>query len=257
MIEQSHGDLVLLHFDSLIGESGLVHAVTTRPQNYAPHRGAGREQATHWRKRVCEILKVPFERLTSPEQVHGGEVLVVREEDVGRGRDGRHSAMQFVDGLITDIPDVPLIILSADCPLILAYDPERRAVGAVHASWRGTVAGAAENLVCQMVRAFGCCPSRMKAAVSPSAGSCCYEVGDYVRRIARTRLADADACFVESDGRVCFDLWTANRRQLIASGIAESNIEIVALCSICDNRFWSHRRDGGDAGRTAMFLALR
>jgi len=257
MIERSHGDVTLLSFASLAAIPRLVHAVTTRPQNCAPHRGIACEEAVHWRKRVCEVLGMSFESLTSPEQVHGADVLALEPGDVGRGRDGRHGAIQFVDGLITDMPDVPLIILSADCPLVLVCDPDRPAVGAVHASWRGTVAGAAENLVRQMVCSYGSDPSRMKAAISPSAGPCCYEVGPHVRRIARTRLADADDCFVEQGRRVLFDLWTANRNQLAAAGIPPDAIEVARLCSICDRRFWSHRRDGADAGRTALLIGLR
>lgn len=257
MIERSHGDVTLLSFESLEAVPRLVHAVTTRPQNYAPHRGSGREEAVHWRRRVCEVLGMPFESLTSPEQVHGADVLSLEPGDVGRGRDGRHGAIAFVDGLMTDMPNVPLVILSADCPLILVYDPDRPAVGVVHASWRGTVAGAADNLVKQMVRSYGSDPARMRAAISPSAGPCCYEVGPHVRRIAKTRLADADNCFVEQGGRVLFDLWTANRDQLAAAGVPSHAIEIAGLCSICDRRFWSHRRDGAEAGRTALFVGLR
>lgn len=256
MIERTCDDLNLLHFESLVGLPGLAHAVTAKPQNYAPHRGPGREMAIHWRKRVCDILGVPFDSLTSPEQVHGGEVLPLEPGDVGRGRDGRQTAVQFVDGLITDMPGVPLIILSADCPLVMLYDPDRPAIGAVHASWRGTVAFAAANLVRQMIRSYGSDPARMKAAISPSAGACCYEVGPHVRRVARTRLPDADACFPEKNGRVHFDLWRANQSQLLAAGVPQSNIEIAGLCSICDQRFWSHRRDGPDAGRFALFVSL-
>ena len=93
--------------------------------------------------------------------------------------------------------------------------------------------------------------------IIPAAGQCCHEVGHHVRRVARTRLADADECFVEKGGRVLFDLWTANRNQLIAAGVRPDAIETAGLCSICDHRFWSHRRDGTDAGRTALFLGLR
>jgi polyphenol oxidase len=257
MIEKSHGDLSLLYFESFLGLPGLAHAVTTRPQNYAPHRGVDCEQAVHWRKRVCEILGVSFESLTSPEQVHGGEVLPIEPGDLGRGRDGRQTALQFVDGLITDMKNVPMIILSADCPLVMVYDPDRPAIGAVHASWRGTVAMAADNLVRLMSRTYGSDPAHMKAAISPSAGSCCYEVGDHVRRVARTRLADADTCLVERDGRVFFDLWTANSNQLVTAGVPRASIEIGGLCSICDQRFWSHRRDGAEAGRFGLFLALK
>ena len=98
-------------------------------QNYAPHRGHNREGAIDARRRVCEILGAEYDRLTSPEQVHGGEVVAVEEGDIGRGRDGRGTAVRYVDGLLCDKPGVPLILLSADCPLVCVYDPKRRAVG--------------------------------------------------------------------------------------------------------------------------------
>lgn len=256
MIERSCGDLTLLHFDSLVGLSGLAHAVTTRPQNYAPHRGPGRRHAIHWRRRVCGILGAPFDSLTSPEQVHGSDVLPLEPGDAGRGRDGHQTAIRFVDGLVTNMRRVPLVILSADCPLVMVYDPGTPAVGVVHASWRGTVGLAADNLVRQMVRSYGSDPAGMRAAISPSAGPCCYEVGQDVQRVARTRLSDADAFFVENKGRLCFDLWAANRSQLIAAGVLPANIETAGLCSICDRRFWSYRRDGLDAGRFALFVSL-
>jgi len=257
VISKSYGDLALLHFERLSSEPGVAHAITTRPQNYAPDRGIGRADAIHWRRRVCQVLGFPFERLTSPEQILGSEVLPLEDADIGCGRDGRESAVRLVDGLITDRRAVPIILLSADCPLVCAYDPDRPAVGAVHASWHGTLARAAENLVRQMQRAFGSDPARLLAAVTPSAGPCCYEVSRQVWRIARTRLDDPQACFVEKGGRLLFDLWTANHQQLVGAGVRPERIETASICSICDERFWSHRRDGPDAGRFAAFLALR
>lgn len=257
MIETTYGDMRLLTFERLSRESGLVHAVTTRPQNYAPHRGLGKEQAIDARREVCRILGVSYDRLTSPAQVHGADVLAVDDLDIGCGRDGRGSAVANVDGLLTDKCDVPLILMSADCPLILAYDPGCRAVGSVHASWKGTVGRAAEHLVHRMQAEFGCRPADLLAAICPAAGPCCYEVGREVLRIARTRLDDADALFVHRNGRMYFDMWEANRRQLAAAGVPEGQIEAAALCSICDQRFWSHRRDGETAGRTALFVGLR
>ncbi|UCD30103.1 MAG: peptidoglycan editing factor PgeF [Planctomycetota bacterium] len=256
MIEHTVGDLKLLHFERLSREPGVVHAVTTRPQNFAPHHGDNRDRAVYWRQKVCEILNVPFDNLTAPEQVHGGEVVRIEDEDTGCGRDGRGSAIRFVDGLICDKPGVPIILLSADCPLICAYDPQLPAVGAVHASWRGTVAGLAGQMVRQMAGEFGSDPGRLLVCISPSAGPCCYEVDRQVYRVARTRLDDADACFVAKGERYMFNLWTANRRQLINSGIASANIEVAGMCSICNEQFWSYRRDGKDAGRFALFISL-
>jgi polyphenol oxidase len=257
MIEVAHGDLVLMQFERLLAESGLVHAFTTRPQNYAPHRGVGCEQAIHWRRRVCEILDVPFDQLTSPQQVHGAEVVRIDAGDIGCGRDGRQSAVRFVDGLISDRRGVSMILLSADCPLVCAYDPDRPAVGAVHSSWQGTVAGATVRMIRLMQQEFGSDPARIRSAICPSAGPCCYEVGEDVRRIARTRLPDAETLFQFRSGRLTFDLWSANHRQLTACGIPPDRIEVGGLCSICDPRFWSHRRDGTDAGRSGLLLSLR
>lgn len=257
MQSESHGELTLLRFDRLSREPGLVHCVTTKPPNMAPHRGEGREDAIRWRQEICRILHVEYDRLTSPSQVHGADVLRVEDGDIGCGRDGRGSAVPNVDGLLTDKPGVPLILMSADCPLVCVYDPIHRAVGAVHASWKGTVAGGAEHLVHRMTAECGSDPAQLLAAICPCAGPCCYEVGREVQRLARTRLVDADACFVTRDGRLYFDMWQANRRQLTGAGVPDENIETAGICTICDPRFWSHRRDGETAGRFALWVALR
>jgi hypothetical protein len=257
MIEQSYGKLNLLRFERMAGEAGLVHCVTTKPQNMAPHRGTGCEDSIRWRQEICNLLGVSYDVLTSPSQVHGSDMLRVEDGDIGCGRDGRGSAVANVDGLLTDRQGVPLILMSADCPLVCVYDRDKRAVGAVHASWKGTVGRAAEQLVRRMQAEFGSDPAGLLAAVCPSAGPCCFEVGREVQRLARTRLDDADVSFVTRDGRLYFDMWEANRRQLVGAGVRPENIEVAGICTICDRRFWSHRRDGESAGRFALWVALR
>ena len=257
MIEEWHGDIRLLRFERLGREGGLVHAVTTRPQNMAPHRGIDCERSVEWRRRVCDILDVPFERLTSPVQVHGGNSIRIEACDVGRGRDGRDSAVPHVDGLLTDRPDVPIIVLSADCPIVVLYDPDARAVGTVHASWQGTVAGASTQLVRRMQREFSSAPKHLLAGICPSAGPCCYEVGEDVYRVACARLTDPQSCFEAKGDRYLFDMWTANLQQLVRQGVQRENIDVARLCSICDDRFFSHRRDGAQTGRFALVVAVR
>ena len=257
MLYEEYGDIALLKFDRLSRAAGFVHAVASKPHNYAPHRGAGREHAIEARRRVCEILGVPFERLTSPEQVQAAEAVRIEPSDWGRGRDGRGSAVPYVDGLLCDSPDVPLVLMSADCPLICVYDSRRPAIGAVHAGWQGTVAGAAENLITQMRRVFGSDPGYLLAGISPCAGPCCYEVGHDVQRIAASRLPDADEIVAIRNGKLTFDLWNANRNQLLRAGLLPENVELASMCSICSPNFWSHRHDGADAGRTALFVAMR
>jgi YfiH family protein len=159
--------------------------------------------------------------------------------------------------LLTDQPDIPIAILSADCPIVLLYDPDRPAIGVVHASWQGTVAHASTQLVCQMQREFGSKSKRLLAGICPSAGPCCYEVGRDVYRVACTRLTDPEPCFAVKGDKYLFDLWTANRQQLVEQGVPAEQIEVAALCSICDDRFFSHRRDGAQTGRFALVAALK
>jgi copper oxidase (laccase) domain-containing protein len=82
-------------------------------------------------------------------------------------------------------------------------------------------------------------------------------VGPEVRRIALGRYDDAESWFRPHRDRFVLDLWSANQGQLLAAGVELANVETAGLCTICDRRFWSHRRDGSEAGRFALFLAIR
>ncbi len=248
----------LLKFGSLAQQSGLVHAITTKPWNMAPHRGPEANHAIDRRRKVCQHLGLDFEKLTAPDQIHSHHVLRVEPQDVGRGKLGRDSAVPFVDGLICNIPGVPLLQLSADCPLLLLYDPHRRAIGTAHASWRGTVARIAEHLVAAMQRDFQSNPNDLLAAIAPCAGPARYEIGEDVRRIANSLLPDAERFFPNAadSNKRCFDLRAANVDQLRRAGLNPANIEVADACTISDDRFYSHRREGHAAGRFALIAAI-
>lgn len=257
LIVEPLADSQLMRFLGLSGCAELVHAITTRPWNMAPHRGPQAELALARRAQLCRHLGLDFERLTAAEQIHSHHVLRVRPEDVGAGRTGRDDAVRFVDGLICDLPGVPLLQLSADCPLLLVFDPQRRALGTAHASWRGTVARIAETLVSAMTREFGCRPAELRAGLCPCAGPDRYEIGEEVVRIARSLLPHADRFLPSRGEKHCFDLRTANVDQLLRAGLAPDHIEVAAECTISDTRFFSHRRDGPATGRFALIAALR
>ena len=249
-------DVELLRFPRLGTVSGLAHVVTTRPWNLAPHRGPQRELAIERRRALCRFLGVPFDRLTAPDQIHSHHVVRVETADVGKGRLGRDSAMRFVDGLVCDLPATPLLQLSGDCPLIMLYDSRRKALGTGHASWRGTLAGLTTQLIAAMVAEFGSRPSDLWAGLAPCAGPEAYEVGPEVRRVARRLLPEADRFFHERSGRLYFNLKLANLDQLLRGGVPSGQIELAAECSISDPRFYSHRREGTEAGRFGLLAAL-
>jgi polyphenol oxidase len=236
---------------------GFACCVTTRPWNMAPHRGPESHLAVARRKQVCDRLALPFENLTAADQIHSAHVLRLLPSDKGRGRDGRETALHFTDGLICDLPAVPVIQFSADCPIIVVVDPRRRVFGTAHASWRGTVARIAHELIRQLIREFSVQPGDLVAAIGPCAGPAEYEVGDEVFRIARTQLPDADAHFPIYRGKRCFDLRSANVAQLLEAGLRPDRITAACESTMTDKRFYSHRRDGTDTGRFALIAGFR
>lgn len=257
LVEPFH-DTQLLRFPGFDAIPGFVHAITTRPWNMAPHRGPDADRAVERRRRICEHFGFDFDKLTAADQIHSGHVVHITPTDVGAGRLGRDSAVKFVDGLVSDLPGVPLLQLSADCLLIMAVDPTRRAVGTAHASWRGTIANIAPNLVRAMIQAFGTKPQDLMVGLAPSASPPRYEVGDDVCRIARGMLPWGESILPPSpSGKRCFDLKQANTIAMVQMGVRPDRIVTAAECTIADDRFYSHRRDGETTGRFALFAGYR
>ena len=113
------------------------------------------------------------EDLVSPNQRHTANVRRVGAADRGRIWPG-------YDTLITDEPGVPLLLRYADCTPVLIYDPAHHALALIHSGWRGTVQGAGRVAVEALAAEYGSRPAEMIAAIGPSIGPCCYEVGEDV-----------------------------------------------------------------------------
>jgi YfiH family protein len=154
------------------------------------------------------------------------------------------------DVLITRSADKTLMLRYADCTPVLLADPRQRAVAVIHAGWRGSAARASAAAVEALVEAFGTRPADVIAGIGPAIGPCCYEVGGEVF----DAFADRPELF---NGRN-LDLWEANRRALVESGVPAEQIEVAAVCTQCESeRFFSHRANGGQpAGRFAALIRL-
>jgi len=171
-------------------------------------------------------------------------------------------------------------IQTADCGPILLVDPKRRAVAAVHAGWRGTLARIAQKTVGEMRMHFGSNPSDILAALGPSIGGCCYEVGTELVTEFNSQFADAAEYFDElrtgeepnplqwlnmmppghqpPPKNVRLDLRKANRSQLLAAGLADKNIFVSDLCTACHtDLFFSYRKEGDQSGRLLSVIGLR
>jgi purine-nucleoside/S-methyl-5'-thioadenosine phosphorylase / adenosine deaminase len=204
---------------------------TTRAEgNLSSVGGVGAEHGRGAREALRE--RIGMRALARGFQVHGADVARVLAEPA---YEVEQDELAPADGQATALRGVAPIVLTADClPVALASEA---AVAMLHAGWRGLAAGVLEEGVAAM-RALGG-DADVLAIVGPGAGPCCYEVGPEVR--GALGLAGA-----HRRGR-SLDLSGMARDRLLAAGV--SNVRELGLCTICDERFFSHRREGSAAGR--------
>jgi YfiH family protein len=220
-----------------------------------------REDAWEMRKLWCADIGVEPERIVTMGQVHGNDVLRVRVEDAGKGSRDPGTHLGYADALITDAAGPVLMTLHADCQPILLVDPVRRAVGAVHAGWRGTVADVGGATVAAMGREFGSDPGDLLAYLGPAIGPGQNEVGDEVIEAWRTQAedlgAEADAAVLKPGAKHHFDVPTANRLLLLRAGLQPDHIEVSDICTKTSKDSWfSHRGHGPNAGREGALIAI-
>jgi polyphenol oxidase len=161
---------------------------------------------------------------------------------------------EFVEGdaLVSNQSGVRVAIKTADCVPILLAEPSIRAVAAIHAGWRGTVENIAASAVQELVGRWGAKPRNIRAAIGPSIGVCCYEVGPDVARRFGAWVSDLE----NTQGHEHLDLRAVNELQLRAAGV--ENIWISQDCTFCaTDRYYSFRRERKQAGRMLSFVGLR
>jgi hypothetical protein len=191
--------------------------------------------------------------VVSVTQVHGTDVLIV-DRPVAEAPifDGGW------DALVTDQPGVLLTVRTADCVPVLIHDPVRCVVAAVHAGWRGAVAGIVPKTLAVMGKRFGSEPASLRVAIGPSAGPCCYEVDEPVLRRLREACADWRRLVRETgSGKAMLDLRGLVRGQARGAGVREEAVHSVNLCTICHpDLFHSYRRDGTVRGTMVSGVML-
>lgn len=202
-------------------------------------------------RRFATALGFDPERLYQTSQVHGADVRVIEPGDQ------RLSVLhEHADALVASDPRTAIGVRIADCVPVLLHDEATNMVAAIHAGWRGVVSGAVQNGLSHLARAARS-SAGIAAAIGPSIGPCCFEVGEEVA----SALLDAvpDESIVDRDRpKPHVDLRRAVRLQLRALGVRDDSIEDVPGCTKCDaEKFFSHRRDGARSGRLIAAIAPR
>jgi len=176
-------------------------------------------------------------------QVHSARVIW------NCGTPARHQAVRpDADALIENTPGIAVGVKTADCVPILLADPKHHAVAAIHAGWRGSAAGIVYAAVQSMGEEFGTRPDDIYAAIGPSIGPCCYEVGEEV----------AAKFGIPGSGHVHLDLRAINAGQLTDAGVPARNVSTSPACTKCESDFYhSFRRDREAAGRMISWIRIK
>lgn len=219
--------------------------------NLALHVGDADDFVLANRDAVAAVLGIDAARTAWCEQVHGDVVATVTKDDAGRGATAYADAFAGADGLVTDVPGLPLAVLAADCVPVLLADRRHGVVAAVHAGRRGLVSGVVEVAVGTMLD-LGAVRDDVVAAVGPCIGPCCYEVGDDIAAEVNDAVPATRAR--TPGGRPALDLPAGVRAVLAREGVHA--VTVVGGCTAHQpGAFFSYRRDGV-TGRQAGIVWL-
>jgi purine-nucleoside/S-methyl-5'-thioadenosine phosphorylase / adenosine deaminase len=245
---------------------GIIHAFTTRrggtsdgpyaSLNLTRSRGDDAACVAENRERVRTALGL--DALVFATQVHGK--AVVRVDGAPKGDQPAGEG----DALMTNRPGLGLVCQTADCTPILVFDPENRAIAAIHSGWRGTVRNIVEATVRALGEAYGSRPADLLAAIGPSISAVNYRVGPEVVAAFEDAFDVTGGILSPRDpeGGAHLDVGEACRRQLIMAGLDETRIWRSAACTYAEeSRLFSARRShhqgqsglfGGQAGIIAL-----
>jgi YfiH family protein len=243
----AHGEPPVYFTFPGLARAGLAHATTTR---HCPGLGARRRGDAPFGDETRAALApagLDLTRVAWARQVHGADVARVGAA-AGFAGPG--------DVLVTRERGVSLAIVTADCLALTLWDAEHGVLAMAHAGWRGTARGAAQAAVAAL-RAAGGDPARVRAAISPSIGPCCYEIDAPVVDAFRSAYPTRWERWLRP-GRPdhwMLDLWAAAEDLLESSGVPRSRIEHARLCTACNpGLLYSYRK--GHRGRLVTLAAL-
>ena len=243
-------------FDKL----GIPHAIFTRKGGVSPTPWASLnlggtvgddvERVRENRLKAFRALHFSIENSFDVWQVHSAKVICVDQP--------RDQALPYIqaDGIVTNQPGIVLFMRFADCVPILFVDPIQKAIGLVHAGWKGTLLKIAEVAIHTMRMKFGSRPADIIAGIGPSIAAHHYPVGKDVLVEAQKNIPQfvSEVCYQEDD-RIYFDLWRANQLILQQNGV--KSIQLANQCTACHTDDWfSHRAEKGKTGRFGVLISL-
>jgi len=207
-------------------------------------------------KILSDLLKADRKKIIQLNQVHGDKCLVLKN---GTHNDDENAISDNIsDAVITNKIGLLIGVKTADCCPILVSSGDSKAVGAVHAGWKGTILKNSEIAINLLVDEFGVQKEKIKAAIGPSIGACCYNITEDRAKQIIDKLKFAEKYMISKEDGLYFDLKGINSEILEHAGLKKANIDVSSECTFCKkDLFYSFRRDKEFSGRHFSGIMLR
>jgi YfiH family protein len=242
------------------GFSTRLGGVSLMPENSLNLAGFNEDEAENIlenRRRFLKLFPGSWS-IAGCWQVHGADVRVVNNLQEAKPAEDSSGDSIYCDAIVSDTANVLAGVKTADCVPVLIGDPVKGAFAAVHAGWRGTVAGIVGYALERLQQEYESRPEDLRVAIGPSASACCYEVGGDVIDAFHGRFPGSQSLFsATKPGHACVDLLKANREQLTSAGVSAANIHTAPLCTMCStDLFFSYRQEKKLLGKVGRLMSV-
>lgn len=238
----------------------ITHLFTTRDggvsrtpfnsNNLAFHVGDNSKDVIQNHAQLAQRLSYTYTDLVHMRQIHSDKIIVV-DPDIHNFENPPEC-----DALITDLVNIPLMVMTADCTPVLFFDSVKKVIAVAHAGRAGAVKGIVPKTIEKMCSSFGSKIEDITVVLGPSISACCYEVGEKITK----EVTDEGYGFavLAREGHYYLEVNAIIKRQLDESGVKKENIEDLNICNACENQdFFSYRADKQKTGRIAGVLMLK
>ncbi|MCD6309418.1 MAG: peptidoglycan editing factor PgeF [Candidatus Eremiobacteraeota bacterium] len=262
MIQKEKAGIIYFEFAGLGKQDWISHAFTARQGGVSSRPfdtlntgwvgGDSYENFMENRERVRNALGMFPDELINLE--HGKKIIRIGGKG---GIPVDKMGGQVADGLVTDLPGVPLCITFADCLPIYIVDPVNHAVGLIHAGWRGILQNIQGESIRVMCKYFGSKPEDLLVGIGPGIQGCCFYVREPQAELFKRAFPQMQDLMVKADNIWYIDLFGICLRTLTGEGVRQENLEVTKLCTSCrEDLFFSYRRDKM-TGRMAALISIK
>lgn len=267
LIWQHNGEVVYGFFPLLEENGGITHGLSTRvggvstgyfkSMNLAYNSDDEPQKVSTNYQIFTSTLGVKLQNAVLSHQTHHTNIRKVTAADRGKGLTIQRD-YESVDGLITNVPGIPLMTFHADCLPLLFVDPVSNAIGLAHAGWKGTAHNMAGKMVEEMAYAYGTNPRDLLVGIGPSIRECCFIIRDDVRQVLLKELPFTEALIkVVGTNQWKVSLQKINVELLMKSGVNNKHIVDAGVCTCCrSDLLFSHRAQGNSRGTMAALLQM-